>query len=255
MKNKKSVGKLQEEKEGSSDEANNEQSSGSTGAAKIFGGATSSKYAWTEDRLVRGSQYLLGVPFQRRSFAPLSNGVRLDRKASWERFNAVVEGKSEGVFGRFMQPADPVFPSSYRATSSEDDDISLNEKEMILHQHGRKSSQEERMNARIPSSLSNSKNDPMRQLMDLERLNTSCPSLGTDPKDYALVGITCSSIYKQPNLLEHPYNYCVHREARKGDISADTATSTKPCRCEEVLSNSVFQDPPNFDIDNTFTFL
>jgi hypothetical protein len=90
--------------------------------------------------------------------------------------------------------------------------------------------------------------------MDLQRLNTSCPSFGTDPKDCALAGMTGSSINKQPIPLEHPYNYCLHREAQKGGVS-DTTTSTKHGHCEEVLWHRVFRDPPNFDIDDTFTFL
>jgi hypothetical protein len=142
VKNKKnSVDKLQEE-EGSKDRADDNQSSGSTGAAKIFGGATSSKYAWREE-----------PPFRTRSCssAQPSNDVRLDGgQSSWERLNVVVEGKIEGVFGRFEQSADAVFPSSNRFTSTEDDDESLNEKEMLL-QGGGKSSQEERMNTSCPS--------------------------------------------------------------------------------------------------------
>jgi hypothetical protein len=213
-------------------------STSSTGAAKIFGGATSSKYAWGEDRL-GGSQNLLCASFQRCSSTPSSSACRPDRQSSLESLNAI-EG---GLFtGRFEQSAaNAVFPSSYRPTSTEDANESLNEKEMI-HEDGGKSSQEERIHASFPS-LRTSKNDTRRHLMDLQRLNTSCPSFGTDPKDGALAGSTPSSIKKQPSLVEHQLN------------CSDTITPTKHGRCEEVLWNHVFHDPHNFDTDDTSAFL
>jgi hypothetical protein len=225
-------------------------SNSSNSGAKIFGDATSSnKYSWGEDRFVR-NQSLLGVPFPRCSSAPPSSGgVGPDRQSSWERLDAVAKGKIEGVFGRFEQPTDATFPSSsYIFTSTEDDNGSLNEKEML--QEGGKSSQEERMNTSCPSLCTSS---DRRQLMDLQRMNTSCPSFGIDPKDCTLAGSsTRSSINKQPCPVEHQYN-CLLREAPKSGVS-DT-TSTKHGRCDEVLWNRVFRDPPNFDIDDTFAFL
>jgi hypothetical protein len=227
--------------------AEDEQSS-SSAVAKIFGGATSSKYSWGEDVLVR-NQHLLGVPSRRCSCAPPSNNVRPDRQSSWERLNAVAEGKIEGTFGRFEQLADDVFPSfSYRVTSTEEDDGSLNEKEIL--QDGGKSSQEERMNASCPS-LGTSCNDPR---IDLQRLNASYPSFGTEPKDFVLAGITRPSISSQPTSpVGHQYN-CLYREAQKGGVS-DTTTSTKHGHREEVLWNRVFHGPPNFDSDDTFACL